>query len=218
MRKLAFVELCCSDFSSLRAACQFSKIPYVGVAANMQTKGVFNKVQQMMGEWQRTGFHVHLHASTPCSSGSPLKRFSGSVTEADLEWGDIISAVHLYMKKADSSSFELPAKNDIWSREETHTLLAQCCLDFESLIKLCRFGVKTSGGLPIGKTLKFVATHVEFTECLSRKGSGCSCEMHANLNETDFTSTGFYNRKLARAILDAAKACVRSENKRRRAT
>ena len=218
MRKLAFVELCCSDFSSLRAACQFSKIPYVGVAANMQTKGVFSKVQQMMGEWQRTGFHVHLHASTPCSSGSPLKRFSGSVTEADLEWGDIISAVHLYMKKADSSSFELPAKNDIWSREETHTLLAQCCLDFESLIKLCRFGVKTSGGLPIGKTLKFVATHVEFTECLSRKGSGCSCEMHANLNETDFTSTGFYNRKLARAILDAAKACVRSENKRRRAT
>ena len=109
----------------------------------VQTKGVFSKVQQMMGEWQRAGFHVHLHASTPCSSGSPWKRFNGSVTEADLVWGDIISAVH----QADSSSFELPAKNDIRNREETRTLLAQCCLDFESLVKLCRFGVKTPGGL-----------------------------------------------------------------------
>ena len=33
---IAFVELCCGEFSSLRQACELSQIPYVGVIANIQ--------------------------------------------------------------------------------------------------------------------------------------------------------------------------------------
>ena len=57
-------------------------------------------------------FWVHLHVSTPCSSGSPLKRFSPeTVTDSDLQWETIMTAIPCYFGfsvKPDSASFELP--------------------------------------------------------------------------------------------------------------
>ena len=80
------------------------------------------------GEWevrdfvdnqqQREGRWVHVHCSTPCSSGSVLKRFAESEKppESDVAWGGIIVASERYLNLGESRSFELPKRNDIWSR------------------------------------------------------------------------------------------------------
>ena len=69
---------------------------------------------------------VHIHASTPCAPGSPLKRFGdGRVTEADKQWEPILKAARNYMQLGHSASLELPLKNDLWKRFGTQTVLEQ---------------------------------------------------------------------------------------------
>ena len=70
---------------------------------------------------------MHVHASTPCSSGSPLKNFSAEVeSEADRSWKGIMENVSKYLLLGNSRSFELPRNNNIWKREETKRVLKQC--------------------------------------------------------------------------------------------
>ena len=73
---------------------------------------------------------VHVHCSTPCSSGSPLKNLTQQVdeTEADREWLGIMTSVEPYLNFGDSRSFELPKRNQIWNRPQTKGVLERCGL------------------------------------------------------------------------------------------
>ena len=89
---IAFVELCCSANSMIRKACEKSGIPYCGVAENVELRGTQTGVSQFMSKQKGERYWIHLHVSTPCSSGSPLKRFSPeTVTASDLQWETIMS-------------------------------------------------------------------------------------------------------------------------------
>ena len=119
---IAVIELCCSQHSNLRKVCEVSKVPYVGVVAKVQSSGTLSRVVVCIQQWKNgpSPPWVHIHASTPCGSGSPLRNFNqDSVTEKDQEWDEIINAIGGYFKPADSCSFELPERNSIWSRPET---------------------------------------------------------------------------------------------------
>ena len=122
---LAVVELCCREGSMIQKACETSGIRYCGVTKDVQMKGVNLQVKRFIEEQKLLGTWVHMHISTPCTSGSPLKNFSGnSDSQADLEWKVIIDAIPSYLEGkvlADSVSFELPRNNAIWERPETKT-------------------------------------------------------------------------------------------------
>lgn len=95
---LAFVEACCSEYSNLRHACEYSKVPYVGVVANMQSKGTLSRVQLCIQQWETKPLWVHVHASTPCASGSPLKNFNKHVVStSDQEWDEVMNSVEQYL-------------------------------------------------------------------------------------------------------------------------
>ena len=101
---------------------------------------------------------MHIHVSTPCGSGNPLRNFNpDSVTEKDQEWDEIINAIGGYFKHAESCSFELPERNTIWSRPETVNLLESFDMRHQALVRLCKTGCQNKDGIPIGKTLKFVS-------------------------------------------------------------
>ena len=205
---IAVIELCCSQHSNLRKVCEVSKVPYVGVVAKVQSSGTLSRVVVCIQQWKNgpSPPWVHIHASTPCGSGSPLRNFNpDSITEKDQEWDEIINAIGGYFKHADSCSFELPEWNSIWSRPETIGLFEKHNMIHYALVKLCRTGCQTKENIPIGKTLKFVSNSLQFTSNLHSKLSACECERHADMNQVNYAETAFYNRKLARYILVAIK-------------
>ena len=123
---LAVVEVCCAPDSNLRKVCRQARVPYLGVIADVESSDTFRQVKDFVDhQQQREGRWIHVHCSTPCSSGSVLKRFSDSEvpTESDESWKGIIVSSEKYLCLADSRSFELPKRNDIWSREETVRVL-----------------------------------------------------------------------------------------------
>ena len=74
---LAFIEVCCGSNSALREACKVARMPYLGIVRNMESPEMFSNVKAWVEIQQQLGYKwVHVHASTPCSSGSPLKNFS----------------------------------------------------------------------------------------------------------------------------------------------
>ena len=53
--------------------------PCLGVVKRMATAEMFRKVKEFVTIQEQLGYRwVHVHASTPCSSGSPVKNFSAS--------------------------------------------------------------------------------------------------------------------------------------------
>ena len=205
---IAIVELCCSEHSNLRKVCEVSKVPYIGVVAKVQSSGTLSRVAVCIRQWKNSSCPpwVHIHASTPCGSGSPLRNFNpDSVTEKDQEWDEIINAIGGYFKHADSCSFELPERNTIWSRPETVNLLESFDMRHEALVRLCKTGCQNKDGIPIGKTLKFVSNSAWFALNLHSKLSTCTCQTHAELYQINYAETAFYNRKLARYMLIAVK-------------
>ena len=77
--KLAFVELCCSRDSGLQKVCKNAKAPYVGVLDRIQDDDTFEKVRMFVEAHRQLGYRwIHIHCSTPCSSGSLLKGFQDS--------------------------------------------------------------------------------------------------------------------------------------------
>ena len=188
--------------------CEVSKVPYIGVVAKVQSSGTLSRVAVCIRQWKNSSCPpwVHIHASTPCGSGSPLRNFNpDSVTEKDQECDEIINSIGGYFKHADSCSFELPERNAIWSRPETVNLFESFDMKHQALVRLCKTGCQNKNGIPIGKTLKFVSNSVSFSSNLHSKLSTCTCQTHAELNQINYTDTAFYNRKLERYILVAVK-------------
>ena len=150
---------------------------------------------------------MHVHASTPCSSGSPLKNFSAQIeSEADRSWKGIMDNVSKYLLLGNSRSFELPRNNNIWKRDETKRVLKQCGLQFDAEVFLCQTGMQASNGLPVGKVLIFCSASAGFCNLLTKKFGWCECDKHAGMYDVNWTQTGAYNRELAKAILAAVRA------------
>ena len=68
---LAVVEVCWAPDSNLRKVCRQARIPFVGVIAEVESSDAFWQVKDFVDhQQQRAGRWIHVHCSTPCSSGS----------------------------------------------------------------------------------------------------------------------------------------------------
>ena len=106
---IAFVEVCCGTNSALREACKVARMPYIGIVKRMETADMFQKVKEFVEVQQQLGYRwVHVHASTPCSSGSPLNFSAQIESDADRSWKGIMDNVSKYLLLGNSRSFELP--------------------------------------------------------------------------------------------------------------
>ena len=205
---IAFVEVCCGTNSALREACKVARMPYIGIVKRMETADMFQKVKEFVEVQQQLGYRwVHVHASTPCSSGSPLMNFSAQIeSEADRSWKGIMGNVSKYLMLGNSHSFELPRNNNIWKRDEAKRVLKQCGLQFDAEVFLCQTGMQAPNGLSVGKALIFCSASAGFCNLLTKRFGWCECEKHAGMHDVNWTSTGAYNRELAKSILAAVRA------------
>ena len=211
-QEIAFVEVCCGTNSALRDACRVARMPYVGVVKEVETDAMFARVKQFVEVQAQLGYRwIHVHASTPCSSGSPLKHFgTGGLSEADVAWEGIMKAVPKYLTLGNSRSFELPRNNNIWKRDETKHVLKHCGLEFESEVFLCQTGCKADNGLPVGKCLIFRSSFSGFCNVLTKRFGSCTCEKHAGVMDVNWVRTGSYTKELAKGILAAVRAARRA--------
>ncbi len=203
-RKIAFVELRCSYKSSLQKCCEHSGFKYAGVVENIQSLTIQSKLKQWIKRCLDEGFYVHIHASTPCGTGSPLQRLkSQELSQEEIhEWLSIIAAAMVLMKDAHSRSFELPTFNSNWKKEPVQTLLLRYSMTFESRVFLRMTGV-TSKGLPIKKQLSFMSDNPNFSASLDRRFGVCDHTEHAHFSEVSYSVMAFYSRQLARGVLNA---------------
>ena len=186
-------------------------MPYIGITQDVQNPKILEEVAAFV-EVQRSSHRwVHVHCSTPCSSGSPLKNLTQQVdeTEADREWLGIMTSVEPYLNFGDSRSFELPKRNQIWSRPQTKSVLERCGLNYDSEVALCQTGLTNSEGVAVGKKLKFFSTSPKFAHLMTKKFGTCNCARHAEFGTVNWHNTGYYNKILAKTILAAARASRR---------
>ena len=214
---IAIVELCCSEHSNLRKVCEVSKVPYIGVVAKVQGSGTLSRVSVCIRQWKNSSCPpwVHIHASTPCGSGSPLRNFNqDSVTEKDQEWDEIINAIGGYFKHADSCSFELPERNAIWSRPETVNLLESFDMRHQALVRLCKTGCQNRKGIPIGKTLKFVSNSIHFQQIFTPNFQHVHARLMQNLIKSTILKQRFTTESwqdtfwLQSSMLQRSEICV----------
>ena len=202
--KLIVAEICCQRDSCLKRACMEYAIEYVGVSANMQTDAVQKKFNNHVMGFKKRDFWLHVHMSTPCTSGSPLRFFNhGGNEEVDVEWCEIIASVGVYFEHANGISFELPTHNLIWKRFEIEVLLKENQLSHGAEIFLCQTDLFGSDGLKVGKSLLFKSNLFSVVERLHKKFGLCLCDIHTPFSSVSFTRSGFYTMKLARGLLEA---------------
>ncbi|CAE7748672.1 ZCCHC13 [Symbiodinium sp. CCMP2592] len=121
------VEECC--------ACRRVGMSYVGVTENMQSDSVFKEVRRYLLNFACDC--VFVHVSTPCSSGSYLRRFSGgSSSKSDWEWFEVFPCVLKYLKLGKHSSFELPWNNEIWQHDLCQKVLKKAGHTFDVPVRL----------------------------------------------------------------------------------
>ena len=110
--RIALLEACCAEESGLSRACHESNTPYAGVTGNMQMGRVFASAFDVVKIRRKQGHWIHVHVSTPCSSGSPLKRFQivQQVSISCLEMADLLNY-------RDTTTFgEDTVRNRCWTR------------------------------------------------------------------------------------------------------
>ena len=181
----------------------------------MELLGVQRRVRDFVEQQKTEGLLVHVHVSTPCSSGSPLRNFHAGVGETET-WKIVMSSASFYLSLGDQASFELPKHNQIWDRELTHKTLERSGLIFSGTVRLCKTGLIGKSCLPIGKQLRFVSTSGAFVTSLERRFGQCDCPEHAALNEVHFGKTALYSPVLARGILNAMKEGFKESGKIKR--
>ena len=209
-QQMAFVEVCCSEKSALREACRVARMPYAGVFANVQDERILEEMQGFV-ETQRGEFRwVHVHCSTPCCPGSPLKHLTDSSepSASDMEWLSIIQSVERYLVLGDSKSFEPRVRNKIWKRPEAQTILHRNGLEDFADVSLCQTGLKNAAREPVGKKLRLYSTSVCFSNYLKSKFGFCNSK-HAEFHTVTRKLTGFSTKELSKAILAAARASRR---------
>ena len=197
------IELCCDEHSSLRTVCEEWGITYFGITEKAEEASTVKWLRDQVDEERRQGAkHVHLHASCPCTAGSPIRHLKGDgkydFRFAEME--DIVKRLPEYEKIADGMSLEWPVCNSLWKCDGVEKRLKTMKLTHEGLVALCRVGYVSSQGLPVGKRLKFVSNRPGFASFMAQFQE-CFCATHAPLNQVDWTMTGLYNRTLANRIL-----------------
>ena len=197
------IELCCDEHSSLRTVCEEWGIKYFGVSEKAEEASTVKWLREQVDEERRQGAkHVHLHASCPCTAGSPIRNLAGDgkydFRFAEME--EIVKRLPEYEKTADGMSLEWLVCNSLWKCDGVVKRLKTMKLTHEGLVALCRVGYVSSQGLPIGKRLKFVSNRPGFASFMAQFQE-CFCATHAPFNQVDWTSTGLYNRTLANRIL-----------------
>ena len=96
----------------------------------MEQERVLKLFLEKMMQFRGHGFWVHVHVSTPCKTGSPLKRLNDDAPKESehVEWSKVMTCTPRYMLKGDACSFELPTHNSIWKRPETCEVLTKARL------------------------------------------------------------------------------------------
>ena len=207
---VAILEVCCGENSAICRACDFMNIPYHGVSAEMEVRSVFLKAKA----WRESlgkDVWVHVHLSTPCLVGSPLKNFSFHSHDQEIQWCSIIKCSASYMQLGSSSSFELPKSNSIWDRWFTQRLLEKQNHVFECFVNLCKTELLGRSGLPIAKQLRFTSDSWMFTEHLFRRFGVCDCPQHSCMNDVHWAKTATYTWKLGKEIVRAAQRAANCE-------
>jgi hypothetical protein len=196
----ALLEVCCDEKSMLRAMCLEKNIPYRGITAGVETRAVLDEARNWMYGLK---VNLHVHLSTLCSSGSPLRRFSMDVpSELDAAWDSHIKGATSFMSLGQSTSFELPLINDIWRRWFVKKTLEKFNHNHSAVVHLCQTGLQASDDNFIGKRLKFSTDLPELAGHLHEKFGVCRCQQnHANFNFVTWRRTAFYNRCLAEEFI-----------------
>ena len=201
------VEVCCSEDSAIFRVCKRLGIHYVGVTDKMEHDSTFRKVKEHV-EYMNVKTFVHM--SSPCSSGSPLKRFGdGEAKESDWKWYDLFPKAERYLKLGSANSFELPWNNEIWNFALCTKTLKNAGHNYTTKVRLCKTGFLTKEGKPVGKCLGFSSNSKVFIETL-RRFATCDCENHASFEEVVWSETAFYTEFLAKAIIQGAKRALKA--------
>ena len=206
---LLFIELCCEENSSLRLVCGQRDVQYIGITKDGELPETVRRLSEQIEELKKSRRveKIHCHASCPCVAGSPIRNFSSGqgfdFRFADME--ELVSMLPRYRKLCTSMSLEWPVINSLWKCEGVKKILDKCGLHFAVEVRLCQTGCVSRSQIPVGKRLKIVSTSENFAKALSHL-SVCSCSEHASFNDVEWTSTGFYNKKLAESILKGVRA------------
>ena len=204
--KFAFLEVCCDENSQLKQVCASWNIPYRGVTYGVEMRSTFTQAKAWAESLGNVSLHVHL--STMCTSGSPLRRFamSSDVREMDATWDEHIAGATSFLKLGNTSSFELPLANDIWGRWFVQKMLTKFNHECQAIVHLCQTGLKGSDQKFVGKRLRFTTNTQTLSDHLHQKFGTCRCSQgHANFNFVSWKKTALYNRKLAEEIVKGAQ-------------
>ena len=204
--EVAVLEVFCSEDSALCQVCESLGVPYCGITANAETSRVLAETTKVTTAWKSRGLWIHVHVSTPCSSGSPLRNFVQRCTKSDLEWEALMRSAERYLRLGDGRTFELPKQNMIWKRWGTQNVLRASGLVYPVDVWLCATGVLSRSGLPVSKRLRFMCSHLECAQKLFDMFGSCSCQTHASFHDIDYTATGRYSKVLAEGLVKALKA------------
>eukprot|EP00438_Fugacium_kawagutii_P004423 Skav229768 [mRNA] locus=scaffold3154:115108:116142:+ [translate_table: standard] len=215
---IVLVELCCSKESQLsQVNSAFAYIAVTEFAEDTHTvRSVRAQIEEACAAAEALGLsvHVHMHISSPCTSGSPLRGLSSGsdgkekADERFAELEPILRKLPDYRSLSQSMSLEWPLNNCLWSYPGVKVLLGKLGLQYEAVVRLCRMGlISNVHKLPVGKRLRFVSDCERFCKPL-RRYQDCTCKVHAPFSDVNWTETAFYNRTTALVVNSAVRACV----------
>ena len=196
----ALLEVCCDEKSMLRAVCLEKGIPYRGITAGVEMKSILDEAKRWV---QGLRVNLHVHMSTLCSSGSPLRRFAlDAPTELDAAWDSHIKGATSFMPLGQSTSFELPL-NDIWKRWFVKRTLEKFSHNWTAVVHLCQTGLQGTDDNFIGEEIEVLyKTYLSLpVTSMTSLAHASVLRGHANFNYVTWRRTAFYNRCLAEEFI-----------------
>lgn len=153
----------------------------------------------------------YMHISLPCTGGSSLQRLSKNEdlkAEHMQEFLRLIGFCFELIPHVLLWSFELPKRNQYWTRTELQELL-KCSKQplYSQFVQYCQLDAE-----PISKILQFVSNHPLIVQSLACF-SVCSCDdgRHKHFNEINWTNTERYPWKLCGCLIASVKSIFEKE-------
>ena len=153
----------------------------------------------------------YMHISLPCTGGSSLQRLSKNEdlkAESMQEFLRLIGFCFELIPHVLLWSFELPKRNQYWTRTELQELL-KCSKQplYSQFVQYCQLDAE-----PISKILQFVSNHPLIVQSLACF-SVCSCDdgRHKHFNEINWTNTERYPWKLCGCLIASVKSIFEKE-------
>ena len=214
--QLIFLEVCCDEDSCLARAVMLRhpNSLVIRVTEQKPVQNVVDLLKALVLRAKKCQVTTVLHASLPCTGGSPLQFFnkvkSHELIEQRVEtFRELLGLLRILVEVIDFWSFELPKRNNYWKAPELH----QCFIDqpviFAAFPRLCQFAVVASCGKAVGKTYMILANYAHVASALARY-QNCSCSLpHANLNEVRWGETASYPQSMAEVMVEALRSKLR---------